>query len=74
MEDYNRTEFGVTVRQVLVRNRETNEEEIAWQVESDNLDRPCRGDTPADALRLFADSFDSEKEHIRVTAEELAAD
>jgi hypothetical protein len=71
---HDRTQFDVTVRQILVRDRETNEEKTAWQVESENMDRPCRADTPEEALRLFADSFESDDANIRAIPEELAAD
>lgn len=68
-------EFDLTVREILVRNRETDEEEIAWNVESPNMERPCRADTPAEALRVLADCLEKDAdERTAVSVEQLAED
>jgi len=68
---YERTEFDLTVREVLTRDRNTNEEKTAWRVESENLPRPTAGDSAADALRTFADQLESDDEKTGIEPEDL---
>lgn len=65
------TEFELTVREVSIRDFETNEETTKWQVESENMETPCGGDTPEEALEVFVESLRSDDEEIAVNPEDL---
>jgi len=68
------TEFDLTVRQVLTRNFDTDEEEMHWRVESENMDRPCVGDTAHEALQVFVAALTPDDEDVQINAEELEVD
>ena len=65
-------EFDLTVEQIAVRDRQTDEEGVAWNVENKQMDRPCRGDTAPEALRVLADALEAdEDERHALSVEEL---
>jgi hypothetical protein len=65
------TDFNLTVRQVLTRDTETDEEVIQWRVESENLRRPRGGDTAQEALQQFVDDLNADDPDFEVNVEEL---
>ncbi|ELY85407.1 hypothetical protein [Natrinema gari] len=71
---HDRKEFDLTVRETLVRDLETDEERKRWEVGAEKVDRPPLGKTPAEALRVFADSLENDNEDVRIDLDELAAD
>lgn len=64
-------EFDLTVREIAIRDHETGEETPAWEVVNENLDRPCRGETPQDALEVFAACFTTDNERVKIDVETL---
>ena len=68
------TEFDLTVRQVLTRDFDTDEESTAWRVESKNMDRPCAGDTAAEALDVFVQALQSDDEDMKINPEDLVVE
>lgn len=67
-------EFELTVRETVSRDLDTDEEVEEWRVESEKVNRPCVGDTPAEALRVFANCLETDNEEVRIEVDELAAD
>ena len=68
------SEFDLTVRQVLTRDTETDEECKMWRVESENLRRPPTGETPQEALEGFTNRLTSDNEDVKVDVEDLQVD
>jgi len=68
------TEVELTLKQIPVRETETDEVTTAWQVEHPNLESPCRGDTPREALDIFGACVESDDEGVAIDLDELAED
>ncbi|WP_144049963.1 hypothetical protein [Halorubrum sp. C191] len=65
------TEVELTLREVRLRDRITDEERTGWQVENEELDRPVRGDSPQEALELFAACLETDNDDARIELEDL---
>lgn len=65
------TEVELTLKEIAVRDRETDEETTAWSVDHPELERPCRGDTPREALDVFGTCLESEDEDVAIDLEDL---
>ncbi len=66
------TEVELRLEQVPARDLETDEETTFWQVDHDTLDRPCKGHTPAEALKVFADCVDKDdSDDVAINLEQL---
>lgn len=69
------TTFDLTVRKVLVRDQATDDETTAWNVASDQMSRPCWGESLADALRVMADCLEADPdERVALSVEQLAGE
>jgi len=66
-------EIELTLKKILVR--ETKDEETTkWSVEHPDLKRPCRGDTPREALDIFGECVESDDEDVAIDLNELTDD
>ena len=74
MELRDTMEVELTLKRIPVRDTETDEETTAWQVEHPDLERPCRADTPREALDIFGACVESDDDNVAVDLEELADD
>ena len=68
------TKVELTLEQMIVRDKETDEETTAWSVSHPDLERPCRGDTLREALDVFASCVESDDETVAIDLDELAGD
>lgn len=63
----------ITLREIAVRDSETDEETTAWKVDHPEMERPCRGDSPQEALDIFAECIGKdEDEPTAINLEDLA--
>ena len=61
------------LNQIRVRDRETDEEKTAWEVDHPEMERPCRGDSPQEALDIFAECIGKDDdEKTAINLDELA--
>jgi len=62
----------LTLKQIPVRDKETDEETTAWKVDHPEMDRPCRGDTPQEALDIFAECIGKDEGKTAINLDDLA--
>jgi len=74
MEFRDTTEVELTLKQVPVRDTETNEVTMEWKVEHPNLESACRGETPREALDIFGACVESADEDVAIDLHELSED
>jgi hypothetical protein len=65
------TVTSIELEEIAVRDTETDEEKTAWQVNHDNLERPCRGDSPEEALKVFAEALSSDDKKYAIDLSDL---
>ena len=68
----NLADVELILEEIPVRNRETGEGTTAWQVDHPNLNRPCRGNTPREALEIFVECLETDDEAMAIDLNELA--
>lgn len=68
------TEVELTLKEIPVRDDDTDEETTAWKVDHPDIERPCRGDTPREALDIFGACVEKDEEDVSINLDELAAD
>ena len=62
----------ITLKQIPIRDDETDEETTAWKVDHPEMDRPCRGDTPQEALNVFAECISKDESQTAINLSDLA--
>lgn len=64
---------GIVLKEIPIRDKETDEETTAWKVDHPELDRACRGDTPREALDVFGTCIEKDDdEDVSISLDDLA--
>lgn len=72
LSNSNLAKVELTLKEIPVRDDETGEETTAWKVDHPDLERPCRGDTPREALDIFGACVESDDEDVALDLDDLA--
>jgi len=62
---------GIELTQFASRDVETGEETTKWKVDHENLDRACQGDTPQEALDIFAECIAKDEGKLAIDLADL---